>query len=142
MALRQARSWKAAIRAVGQTRVFDGIPQLLSSLTKRGIRVAVVTTSVSAYADAVLRHHHIHKDVLVAYHDGPRKPLPDGVLSALTQLQVAVTDAIGIGDHENDCTAYRAAGIQAVGAGWSPAFQTSQWTIIAKAPDEIEGLLK
>ena len=141
-ALRQAGDWKAVFRAVGQTQVFDGIPELLRSLAERDLRVAVVTTSISNYANAVLRHHEITRDVLVAYHDGPRKPLPDGVLAALAKLNIAPSDAIGVGDHVNDCTAYRAAGILAVGAGWSPAFQASQWQVVAKTPDAIKGLLK
>lgn len=122
--------------------MFDGIPKLLSALADRGIQVAIVTTSVSFYAEAVIGHHGIRSDVLVAFHDGPRKPRPDGVLSALAKLKIPVSEAIGVGDHVNDCTAYRAAQIHAVGAGWSPVFQPSEWHTIADTPIAIQRLLK
>ena len=135
--LRTNREWKAAVAKVNSTRMFDGLGELLAHAKKRSVSVAIVTTSVSHYASAVLRHHGITYDCLVAYHDAPRKPKPDGVLEALNRLKVAPADAIGIGDLDTDCTAYHLAGLQAIGAAWSKALEASRWDHIARHPREI-----
>lgn len=136
--LRRKRDWNAAINAVDQTTVFPGVTQLLSRLNELHISVAVVTTSISNYATAVLRHHGITPDVLVAYHDVRRtKPAPDGVLIALKKLSIRPQEAVGVGDLAKDCLAYRAAGVVALGAGWSPDIEAAEWDEILPEPHAI-----
>lgn len=120
--LRDRRQWPQALAGVSGTRIFAGIDAMLSSLTSRGIRVGIVTTSPGRYAKRVLEHHDIPYTTLVAYHDCPKpKPAPDPCLLALQRLGVRPEKAIGVGDARKDAASYRAAGIRAFAAGWSPA---------------------
>ena len=79
-ALRKARDFKGAVAKKHDTELFPGVRELLEGIATRGIAVAVVTTSVSYYASAILKHHAIDYDALIAYHDARPKPAPDGVL--------------------------------------------------------------
>lgn len=77
-----------------------------------GLKIAVVTKSPSNYASEVLRHFQIRTDVLVAYHDAARqKPHPDPTLRALERLGLAPSEVWAAGDHADDLSSARAAGI-------------------------------
>jgi HAD superfamily hydrolase (TIGR01549 family) len=145
-ALRAARAarppeWKAIIKRLDETRLFPGVRELLKGLQARRIPIAIVTTSVSYYADAALRHHGINYHARVAYHDATPKPAPDSILLALKKLNVSARETIGVGDAEKDRLAYQAAGVLAIGAAWSPIFQIGPWGGIAQAPAEVLSFL-
>ena len=118
---REARRWPEAKAGVVNTKMFDGVGEMLAELTARGVHVAIVTTSPTPYARVVLEHHRIAYDVMVAYHDAKPKPAPDPCLKAMQLLKVTATGTIGVGDALKDAVSYRAAGIRAYAAGWSPA---------------------
>lgn len=89
-----------------------------------------------------MRHHSLPYDTLIAYHDAPIKPLPASVLLALDRLGIEKCAAIGVGDNENDCLAYHAAGISALGAGWSPYLKDAEWDATVPKPDFLPEFLK
>lgn len=135
--LRDRREWTAAVAALPKTEVFSDVPELLRELAARSIAWAVVTTSVSYYAEALLRYHGLGTPPLVAFHDAPRKPSPAPVETALVRLGIDASAAIGVGDHENDRIAYHEAGALAVAAGWSPVVQHGGWDRVAAVPLDI-----
>ena len=141
MELRSRRKWKECVANLRHTTLFAGVPELLATIKAQGGKVAVVTTSVSYYAERALRHHGIQVDALVAYHDVPRtKPAPDGYLKALRQLGNEASDAYGIGDDAVDAHALGAAQIVSIGAGWNPDFHSAApWDHVALTP---AGVLK
>ncbi len=140
--LRAKREWREAVRRRSETCLFDGVAALLRTLQKNEIRTAVVTTSVSYYAEAILEHHKITYDALVAYHDAPRKPSPEPVLLALKKLGAEPKHAAGIGESDSDRVAYRAAGTYSIGASWSPVFVVGAWDAEAVHPSVVIQLLE
>jgi HAD superfamily hydrolase (TIGR01509 family) len=142
--LRDARKWRESVQSMSRTRLYPGVAELLDQLEKHRIRWAVVTNVVSVYAAAALRHHRLHAAQLVAYHDVRRpKPDPEGCVKALVGLNIAASDAVGVGDTQIDREAFQRAGIQAYCAGWNAAADVDgDWTAILQTPEELLPLLK
>ncbi|MBB4635623.1 HAD family hydrolase [Longimicrobium terrae] len=134
---RNRREWKAAVKALDRTELFPGIQELVGALATRGIPWAVVTTSVSFYAAAVLRHHGLGSPPLVAYHDSSPKPHPSCIIKATQHLKLDPAQIVGLGDHMNDHAAYSAAGVLSIGAGWSPVLQNAAWDSVISTPMEL-----
>ncbi len=104
-----------------RTLLFPGVSSLVTALYDRELRVAVVTSSVSYYAEHLLSHHGLRYDTLVAYHDAaPRKPAPSPFQEALSRLGLTANEALGVGDGPEDAAALSAAGISGFAAAWSP----------------------
>ncbi|MXY18352.1 MAG: HAD family hydrolase [Acidobacteria bacterium] len=125
---RDRREWRKAVAAIDRTRIFDGITELLAALARREVPWAIVTTSVSYYAEAVLEHYGLHPRRLVAYHDArPPKPHPRGVLLALEALDLPASEVVGVGNAVTDQVAYRRAVVLALAAWWSPDLEGGDW---------------
>jgi beta-phosphoglucomutase-like phosphatase (HAD superfamily) len=140
--LRKARNWKGCVSNLRKTSAFDGITATITKLRKDGLKVGIVTTSVSHYAEAMCRHHDFEHDTLVCYHDARAKPAPDSFLLALKRFGLQAGEAIGIGDDLPDSLALEAAQIRAFGAGWSPVLNPqSEWERILKSPSSIHRLI-
>ena len=137
--LRKAGRWKQCVTQLSRTRIYPGLLETITTLRDSGIRVGIVTTSVSYYAEAILQHHDIPYDALVAYHDCPRrKPDPAPVRLCLEKLNCSTKGSLGIGDAATDAQAYVGAGIVAWGAGWSTHFEReAEWAQILKTPEPI-----
>lgn len=89
----------------------DG-PPVLEELRAKGIRVAVVTNSPSEVARAMLTQARVDPDVLVSGNDVCEpKPAPEGILAALTLLQLTAAEAMFVGDTNFDREAARRARI-------------------------------
>lgn len=135
--LREARRWKEAVSRVAETRAFIDVVDAFSALTHAGIPWSVVTTSVSYYAEAVLKQHGLERTHLIAYHDAPPKPRPEGVALALSRMGLEPGEVIGVGDSDIDIRAYRAARVRAFGASWSPTLVAGDWDGILAHPTEL-----
>lgn len=136
---REARRWKVCVGRCGEIVLYEGMEDALSQLRARSIRLGIVTSSVSYYAQAVLRARCIVHDVLVAYHDTARhKPAPEPFLSALVKLDVSPSEVIGLGDSVDDLRSLRSAGIYAVAAGWNAAcHDRDEWDAVALTPRDF-----
>ena len=135
-ALRDEGQWRDCTANIHTTRCFPYVERVLSRLNEKGVRVGVVTSSVTSYAERVLKHHRIRADALIAYHDvRPHKPHPAPVLACLRQLKMEPESAVGIGDTADDCEAYLAAGIRALGAGWNEdCNRAANWHAVLTTP--------
>lgn len=102
------------------TRPYDGVEQLLVALRAAGYRIAVVSNKHDAGAQALCRRFFGDYLDLVVGADGtrPLKPAPDGILYALSQLQVAPTDTWYVGDSVQDVRTAHAAGVKCVAVTW------------------------
>lgn len=138
---RERRDWRGAVAGCRASVIFPGVADMLQAVTARGIHWAVVTTSVSYYASAVLKHHGLTPNALVAFHDATPKPSPNSILLALSRIGVAASDAIGLGDADKDLHAYRAAGVRSVGAGWCPRIVRGAWDHEIDTPADLLPLL-
>lgn len=136
---REARRWKECVTRCGETRLYDDVAAALASLRDRGVRTAVVTSSVSYYASKLLQWHKIPFDTLVAYHDTKlHKPGPQPFLEAIRRLGVSAAECVGVGDSREDLVALRAAGVFAVGAAWCERLADSdEWDARVTSPLDL-----
>jgi HAD superfamily hydrolase (TIGR01509 family) len=99
-------------RYVQHVKVEPDGPAVLEELRAKGIRVAVVTNSPAKLARAMLDQARVDPDVLVSGSDVCEpKPAPDGILAALTLLQLTAAQAVFVGDTNFDREAARRARI-------------------------------
>lgn len=99
------------------TRPFDGIPQLLEELERRGIPWGVVTNKPYSLAQPLLQALSLSEraGILVGGDTLPeRKPHPRPLLYAAERLGVPPAETVYVGDAERDMLAARAAGMRAV----------------------------
>lgn len=136
---RDRRDWSGAKRSVARSTLYEGIAATLNELAANGVPFALVTNSPSNYAENVLQHHGIRIPNRVCFHDSSvRKPHPRPVVLAMEKAGIDVEGSIGVGDSMDDCSAYRAAGLVSLGAGWSSALDRgAQWNEIIQAPLQL-----
>ncbi len=118
-------------------RLYDGIPHLLDSLHRAGIKVGLVTsksryttkmafdlTGIESYFDATI----------CADESARNKPFPDPILLCLERMGVVPAEAAYVGDSPADIQAAHAAGVEAVAVAWG-VFEIDALT--AEKPDRV-----
>ncbi len=103
-----------------KTAPYDGIPESLAELKKKGYLLAIVSNK---HNDAVLGLKKQFFDDSVSYAIGnidsiPKKPAPDMLYHTLEQLGVAKENAVYVGDSEVDVTTAKNAGIPCISVTW------------------------
>lgn len=107
------------------TRAFDGMPELITALRERGIRLAVATSKNEPQATQVVEHlgllrcfHTVGGDTL----DGRRPTKADVIAHVLAALgNPDPARVLMVGDRSHDVLGARAHGIACAGAGWGYA---------------------
>lgn len=115
------------------TRPYDGILPLLRRLSAAGVRSGIVSNK-AAFAVEQLAAEHFPNLVTVALgatEHRRRKPAPDMVEAALTQLNVPPERVLYIGDSEVDVATAAAAGLDSVLVTWG--FRTRAQLVAAGA---------
>lgn len=110
------RNWKPPLR--------PGVKRLVGEAHEQGLQVAVVTTSATANARAVLDNHFKGEiALLVCADEVPRKkPAPDIYLRALSLLRKSAAACVALEDSANGLRAARAAGLATI-------VTPSRWTM-------------
>ncbi|MGW1816042.1 HAD-IA family hydrolase [Streptomyces sp. NPDC002125] len=115
---------RESYRLAHQVTVFDGVPELLSELRGRGLRLAVATGKSGPRARSLLDRLGLlgsFEHVIGSDEVARAKPAPDIVLRALDLLDVPAGEAMMIGDAVTDLASARAAKVTAVAALWGEA---------------------
>ena len=103
------------------TRPYDGIPEMLDELKRRGCRVAVVSNKMMAATQELIAHFFPQIEVAIGEHEAEgirKKPAPDTVREALRQLGVTTKNAVYVGDSDVDIeTAYNS-GLPCISVLW------------------------
>ena len=104
-----------------KTRLYDGIPELLDTLTSRGLKISVLSNKPHRYTlkcmDGFLSDWDF--DVVFGQRDDvPRKPDPAGALEIAEQLDISPSDFLYLGDTETDMKTSIDAGMFPVGVLW------------------------
>ena len=101
--------------------VYPGVPEMLTALRERGMRLGVVTgKSRSSYEVGAATADLGPFDVLVLDDDvNEPKPSPEGILLAVNQLGESANAVMYVGDAVSDIEAALAAHVVPVGALWS-----------------------
>jgi len=110
--------------AADKAQLLDGeTPNVLDSLSRRGVRLGIVTSCRKPTTEALLRACgilHFFSRAIVTYGTcRQHKPHPEPILRALVMLQHGPTRAIYIGDCEKDEKASHGAGVHFGLASWA-----------------------
>lgn len=104
------------------TRPYKGIPEMLQELKRRGRHTAVVSNKFDAATKELCRHFFPDTiDVAVGEHEAEgirKKPAPDTVLQALSQLGVGQDGAVYVGDSDVDIQTARNSGLPCISVLW------------------------
>lgn len=137
-----------------KTRLYDGMPELLAELQRRGCRLAIVSNKLQAgvtelqkvYFDGLI-------DVAIGEREGiPRKPAPGMVDAALRELcregetvEQLRAEAVYVGDSDVDVVTARNAGMPCISVLWGFRDETflrqHGATLLAREPKDILCLL-
>ena len=99
---------------------YDGIPQLLTALRKRGMKVAVLSNKIDSASQELIEYFFPGKaDVVFGEHVGVlRKPDPTSCRMVMQQLDVQPEQVLYVGDSGTDMQTAKNAGLYAVGVTW------------------------
>lgn len=103
------------------TKPYDGIPELLAELVRRGVRLAVASNKFQAGTEKLVRifFPDIPFDPVFGQREGvPLKPDPAVVEEILACTGIARERALYVGDSAIDIETARAAGVRSVGVSW------------------------
>lgn len=115
------------------TQVFLGVPELLQTITKQGLRWGVVTNKAERFSLPLTQSMTMFKtaDVIVSGDSTPHaKPHPAPLLEAARRLGVDAKQCIYVGDDERDIVAGLAAGMATVAVTYGYLGEhsdTGQW---------------
>jgi phosphoglycolate phosphatase len=104
-----------------KTRLYDGVPEMLTALTARGLRIAVVSNKPDDFTKQCVAYFlpHWRFDAVIGQRDEvPQKPDPAGALEAAELLHISPGDFLYLGDSSVDMKTAVAAGMFPVGALW------------------------
>ena len=104
------------------TKPYEGIPETLTELRKRGCRLAVVSNKMMAATQELIRHFFPDTiEVAIGEHEAEgirKKPAPDTVFAALRQLGVGKEGAVYVGDSDVDIQTASNAGLPCISVLW------------------------
>ena len=127
------------------TSPYDGVPELLCELKRRGKKLAIVSNKFYA-ATQDLAKHFFPDTIEVAIGEREtirKKPAPDTVLEALRQLGASKEGAVYIGDSDVDIMTAKNSGLPCISVLWG--FRDKDFliqhggTIFVNKPSDILG---
>ena len=122
--LRSKRKWSKVYNRLDETKLFDGISNLIA-FSKRKYKIGIVTSSPRKYAEKVINHHQLEIPVLSGYHDTMKhKPHPEPILKGIHLLGLSPDSVVYIGDEPNDILAAKAANCLPVAVTWGYGIKT------------------
>ncbi|MCG3150484.1 MAG: Phosphoglycolate phosphatase [Verrucomicrobiae bacterium] len=104
-----------------ETRLYDGIPELVSELHRRGYRLAVLSNKPDVFTKRMIAHYFQPNpfDAVAGQQPNvPLKPDPSGARAIAGQLGIPAGEWLYLGDTNTDMLTAKAAGMIAVGVLW------------------------
>ena len=104
-----------------KTALFSGLQQVLDECAARNIPWGIVTNKPWKYTEPALTQLGLMADaatVICPDHVAQPKPDPEAMYLACSQIDIAPTNCLYVGDHVRDIDAGRAAGMGTIAAGW------------------------
>jgi phosphoglycolate phosphatase len=109
------RHWK------DQTRLYDGIEDMLSELSRLGIKLAILSNKPHNLTEITVSHYFANwnfAEVAGAIDDIPKKPDPAGAIRIIDKMKIAAENFLYLGDTSTDMKTATGAGVFAIGALW------------------------
>lgn len=104
------------------TKPYEGIPETLAELKRRGCRLAVVSNKMMAATQELCRYFFPDTiEVAIGENESQgirKKPAPDTVFAALRKLGVGNGDAVYVGDSDVDIQTAANAGLPCISVLW------------------------
>ncbi|MHC4291287.1 MAG: HAD family hydrolase [Planctomycetota bacterium] len=100
--------------AAQNSRLNDGVAELLTELRRRNISIGLLTRNTLKNTMSVARRHQLIFDAIVDRHDGPAKPDGYGVLKLCDEFGTDPAQTLVVGDFLHDLLSARHAGAIAV----------------------------
>jgi phosphoglycolate phosphatase len=104
-----------------KTGLFDGLRQVLDSCVERNIPWGIVTNKPLRYTAPLMADLGLDKQsatTICPDHVANPKPDPEALILACSQIKIAPSDCVYIGDHIRDIQAGKSAGMKTIAAGW------------------------
>lgn len=101
---------------------YDGVPQLIAEIKKKGIKIALVTNGYQISAGKTLAAIHMEKefDLIIGLDDVKKpKPDPEGISLVVKHFDVPKSDILFVGDAITDYLAAKDAGVDCCLVGWN-----------------------
>lgn len=118
---------------------YDGVEELLSALTARGVRWAVCSNKIRRYAVAEMERLGWRPEVAMFVDDfgGPKSVAP-----VLDAMGVAPSPSVlFVGDTAHDRACARDAGVRFALAGWNPRAEAADGDAVLARPGDLLALL-
>lgn len=123
--------------------LYDGIPQLLSTLCQQGRSLLIATSKPQSYAEAILQHHKIEgffSAIVGPQLGGPAMSKGDVIVAALHQAgNPPPSLCVMVGDRIHDMDGAAEAGIPAIAAayGYGTPEEFAYASQVARSPQEV-----
>lgn len=104
-----------------QTRLYDGIEEMLTELTNRNIQLAILSNKPHPFTEITVSHYFDRwnfAEVAGAVSDIPPKPDPAGAIRIIKKMDIPAENFLYLGDTSTDMKTANGAGISAIGALW------------------------
>ena len=104
-----------------KTALFDGLKQVLDHCHEHNIPWGIVTNKPLKYTAPLMTELGLDSQSATTVcpdHVNTPKPDPEGLILASSQINIAPSDCIYIGDHIRDIQAGRSAGMRTIAAEW------------------------
>jgi phosphoglycolate phosphatase len=136
------------VTGIYENAVYPGIPELLSSLHKGGVRVYLATSKPRIYAAEIIRHFQLApwlRGVYGSEMDGRFGNKEELLRLVLKELNVNPAESVMIGDRKEDILAGKINGIKTIavayGFGSQEEIEGSSPDFICATPSEIRGII-
>ena len=133
------------VHSLDTTQPYPGVIQMLDELRRRNKKIAVVSNKFYAATQQLCRHFFAQQvEVAIGERaDIRKKPAPDTVLEALSQLHADKSSAVYVGDSEVDIETARNAGLPCISVLWGfrdrPFLEAHRATCFVERPEQILG---
>ena len=115
---------------------YGGVPELLSALKARGLRLAVYSNKADGFSRSLAEHFFPGTfDAILGKRPGiPGKPDPAGLRLLLSELGSAPEESVLVGDGETDIRSARNAALRCVAVSWG--FRSRE-VLLSEGPDAL-----
>ncbi|HUY34401.1 MAG TPA: HAD family hydrolase [Pirellulales bacterium] len=132
-----------------RTKPYAGIPALLDSLTKMGLKMAVLSNKPHEFAQRCVDHYFPASgfEVVFGQRQGvPQKPDPAGALEIAQRLGIAANESVYVGDSAVDMETARNARMLPIGVEWGfrsvDELRAAGAVAVIAEPQELLGFLE
>ena len=103
------------------TKPYEGIPELVAEIARRGIRIAVASNKTQPFVEKIVKHYFGENgfdQILGSSDSRPKKPSPEIISVILENAGMTPEQAVMIGDSNVDIRTAKNAGVHSIGCTW------------------------